>query len=111
MYFPCWFKDPHFFILQVLDYQSGIEIFLNKTIRFYTTAFVTISCHMQFKNYPMDKQVCHFYIKSAKYTEDQMIFTSSHHFDPDPTQSQDFEITVTDILQQEVRMSYLQFMY
>ena len=84
-------------LLQVLNPLSGLYIDQNKTIQYYTTAFITVSCKMQFKMYPMDEQICNFHISSSKYTKDYITFNSSFEFDPESSQSQDFEITVKDI--------------
>ena len=46
--------------------MSGLRIRMNKTIEFNQRVTITISCRMQFKNYPFDAHVCKFRVGSCE---------------------------------------------
>lgn len=85
--------------LVVLDKSSGLQISKDKTVFFYTSAYITFSCIMKFDKYPMDSQVCPLKFQSLKYTLDRVNLESEFTFYPDEDiMSQDFEVTIKDLV-------------
>ena len=54
---------------RVLKEMSGVRINKNKTITYELGVRITISCRMNFDNYPLDAQTCQFQVGSCKYHE------------------------------------------
>ena len=54
---------------RVLKEMSGVRINKNKTITYELGVRITISCRMNFDNYPLDAQTCQFQVGSCKYYE------------------------------------------
>ena len=54
---------------RVLKEMSGVRINKNKTITYELGVRITISCRMNFDNYPLDAQTCQFQVGSCKYSE------------------------------------------
>ena len=51
---------------RVLKEMSGVRINKNKTITYELGVRITISCRMDFDNYPLDAQTCQFQVGSCK---------------------------------------------
>ena len=51
---------------RVLKEMSGVRINKNKTITYELGVRITISCRMNFDNYPLDAQTCQFQVGSCK---------------------------------------------
>ena len=52
---------------RVLKEMSGVRINKNKTITYELGVRITISCRMNFDNYPLDAQTCQFQVGSCKW--------------------------------------------
>ena len=51
---------------RVLKEMSGVRLNKNKTITYELGVRITISCRMDFDNYPLDAQTCQFQVGSCK---------------------------------------------
>ena len=51
---------------RVLKEMSGVRLNKNKTITYELGVRITISCRMDFNNYPLDAQTCQFQVGSCK---------------------------------------------
>ena len=50
---------------RVLKEMSGVRINKNKTITYELGVRITISCRMNFDDYPLDAHTCHFQVGSC----------------------------------------------
>ena len=73
-----WFPELEIYGLdtfgrqRVLKEMSGVRINKNKTITYELGVRITISCRMDFDNYPLDAQTCQFQVGSCKSFKIQM---------------------------------------
>ena len=52
---------------RVLKEMSGVRLNKNKTITYELGVRITISCRMDFNNYPLDAQTCQFQVGSCEF--------------------------------------------
>jgi len=83
-----WIPDLEIYGLEdfgskkVLKEMSGLRIKKNKTLEYNARVTITVSCRMEFDNYPFDTHNCFFQVGSYYYFKD--IVTCSSTFE-DPT--------------------------
>ena len=63
--------------MSVLTPLAGFNIYADKRVQVYITAEIIITCEMDFKDFPMESQLCQFSIGSTTYTEDVMPFSTN----------------------------------
>ncbi|XP_044730107.1 glycine receptor subunit alpha-4 isoform X2 [Chrysoperla carnea] len=68
-----WQPDPYFFNSKVVQIAalthkySSVTLYRNKTVSYTARMHAIVACQMEFKNYPMDIQICPLYIESFSY--------------------------------------------
>jgi len=79
-----WYPELEIYGLETFDRQrvlkemSGVRIRKNKTINYELNVRITISCQMNFDDYPLDAHTCQFQVGS--YYDTQEIVTCKAHF-------------------------------
>jgi len=63
---------------KVLKEMSGVRIMKNKTINYELNVHITISCQMNFDDYPLDAHACQFQVGS--YYDTQEVVKCNAHF-------------------------------
>jgi len=63
---------------KVLKEMSGVRIMKNKTINYELNVHITVSCQMNFDDYPLDAHSCQFQVGS--YYDTQEVVTCNAHF-------------------------------
>jgi len=63
---------------KVLKEMSGVRIMKNKTINYELNVHITISCQMNFDDYPLDAHACQFQVGS--YYDTQEVVMCKAHF-------------------------------
>ena len=77
-----WYPDLEIYGLKtfgrmkIIKDVSYTKITLNNKIQFSTYSDITITCEMDFDNFPLDSQVCNFWIGSYSLTNDIVSCTS-----------------------------------
>ena len=77
-----WQPDLFIYDLVAFDEQAVIlpmnflKLDHTKRLTYLTTARIKLSCRMEFKDFPFDKQLCKFYISSSSYPIEKMVFRS-----------------------------------
>ena len=88
-----WYPDLEIYGLEkfnlhkVLKEMSGVRIIKNRTIDYELRVVVTISCQMNFNNYPLDSQECPFQVGSYFGTVKTVTCTSYFEFDEERQRS------------------------
>jgi len=72
---------------RVLKEMSGVRIIKNKTITYELGVRITISCRMNFDNYPLDAQTCQFQVGSYYDTHETVTCNSHFIYDLDRQRS------------------------
>merc|ERR1712106_694742 len=72
---------------RVLKEMSGVRIIKNKTITYELGVRITISCRMNFDNYPLDAQTCQFQVGSYYDTNETVTCNSHFIYDLDRQRS------------------------
>lgn len=63
---------------KVLKEMSGVRIMKNKTINYELNVHISISCQMNFDDYPLDSHACQFQVGS--YYDSQEVVRCNSHF-------------------------------
>jgi len=88
-----WFPELEIYGLdtfgrqKVLKEMSGVRINKNKIITYELGVRITISCRMDFDNYPLDAQTCQFQVGSYYDTHETVTCTSHYIYDSDRQRS------------------------
>ena len=77
-----------------LKAMSSIKINKNRNVEYSARVDISISCKMDFDQYPLDKQRCPFRIGSYYSAEDTVNCTSVYEFDKDRQRSLQYYLTV-----------------
>jgi len=82
-----WYPDLEIYGLEkfklhkVLKEMSGVRIIKNQTIDYELRVVITISCQMDFNDYPLDTHICPFQIGSYFGTVNTVTCSSNFEFD------------------------------
>ena len=82
-----------FRVFNVLKEMSGLRIRKDRTINYEVKTEVTISCKMDFDNYPLDNQTCFFQVGSY-YGSDKTV-TCESNFSYDPSKQKNIHHLIT----------------
>ena len=102
-----WYPDLEIYGLEKFDLQkvlkemSGVRIIKNQTIDYELRAVITISCHMNFNNYPLDSHTCPFQIGSYFGTVKTVTCSSYYEFDEDRQRSLQYFTTIIPLLEED----------
>ena len=53
--------------------RIGYKGWKSGTFTYFIEEHLEINCNMNFKNYPMDEQICYFRMLSPKYKHDKLV--------------------------------------
>ena len=76
--------------MKVLMPLAGFSLFTDNRVQIFTSAKFSVKCDMDFAEFPMDSQLCHFSVGSTTYSKEVMpfstnVFDASNRFHPDQT--------------------------
>ena len=101
-----WYPDLEIYGLEKFDLQkvlkemSGVRIIKNQTIDYELRAVITISCHMNFNDYPLDSHACPFQIGSYFGTMKTVTCSSYYVFDEERQRSLQYFTSITELSEQ-----------
>jgi len=84
----------------VLKEMSGVRIMKNKTINYELGVRITISCRMNFDDYPLDAHTCQFQVGSYYDTKDMVTCTAAFIYDLKRQRSLQHFLTIEDLPEQ-----------
>jgi len=84
----------------VLKEMSGVRIMKNKTINYELGVRITISCRMNFDDYPLDAHTCQFQVGSYYDTKETVTCKATHIYDIRRQRSLQHFLTIEDLPEQ-----------
>jgi len=82
---------------RVLKEMSGVRIRKNKTINYELNVHITISCRMNFDDYPLDAHTCQFQVGSYYDTQETVTCQASFIYDQDRQRSLQHFLKIEDL--------------
>ena len=107
-----WYPDIEIYGLEsfgskrVLKEMADIQIFNNSFIKYNARVDTTISCHLNFENYPMDTQYCPFQIGSYYATDDLVTCSSAYSYLEERQRSLQYSIQIEELPEKYRKFQY-----
>lgn len=98
-----WYPELEIYGLETFDRQrvlkemSGVRIMKNKTINYELNVHITISCQMNFDDYPLDAHACQFQVGSYYDTRDTVTCRAHFVYDMERQRSLQHLIEIEDL--------------
>lgn len=98
-----WYPELEIYGLETFDRQrvlkemSGVRIRKNKTINYELNVRITISCQMNFDDYPLDAHTCQFQVGSYYDTQETVTCKSHTIYDQDRQRSLQHFLQIEDL--------------
>merc|ERR1712013_564315 len=98
-----WYPELEIYGLETFDRQrvlkemSGVRVRKNKTINYELNVHITISCQMNFDDYPLDAHTCQFQVGSYYDTQDTVTCKAHTIYDQDRQRSLQHFLEIEDL--------------
>lgn len=98
-----WYPELEIYGLETFDRQrvlkemSGVRIRKNKTINYELNVRITISCQMNFDDYPLDAHTCQFQVGSYYDTQETVTCKAHFIYDQDRQRSLQHFLQIEDL--------------
>ena len=98
-----WYPDLEIYGVEnfrpksILKEMAELNIFRDKNIKYHTRVDTTISCQMNFDNYPLDSHLCPFQISSYKDTEETVSCSSRYFYNETMQRSLQYYVSLTQL--------------
>ena len=99
-----WSPDlwiPEVVSFQELDLLNPMSALIadakSKKIVYFTSVIINFYCHMQFDDFPFDKQECDLYMTSTNHPREEILFNSSFDFESSRKGLEAFHVEYLDI--------------
>jgi len=98
-----WYPELEIYGLETFDHQrvlkemSGVRIRKNKTINYELNVRITISCQMNFDDYPLDAHTCQFQVGSYYDTQETVTCKAQFIYDQERQRSLQHFLQIEDL--------------